>query len=49
MVVVGLSCGFLVVFYTPVLVLVWVRLGLFFHAGGCLALDGVVRVGEDGV
>ena len=51
MVVVGLSCGFLVVFYTPVLVLVLVlvRLGLFFHASGCLALDGIVRVGKDGV
>jgi hypothetical protein len=30
-------------------VLVWVRLGLFFHASGCLALDGIVRVGKDGV
>ena len=22
---------------------------LFFHTSGCLALDGIVRVGEDGV
>ena len=46
---VGAVLRFLGCVLYPVLVLVWVRLGLFFHASGCLALDGIVRVEEDGV